>query len=248
MKFICGNWKMNHDHLQTVSTLQELAIRIRDIDLSKVEVVVHPPFVDLRTAQTVIQDRRIPIHLGAQNCHHEESGAYTGEVSAAMLARLSVDYVIAGHSERRRLFHETDEDVALKVAAILRHGMTPVICVGEDELERDRGDTEQRLAAQVAGAFTKIKRNEDVKVIFAYEPLWAIGTGNAATGDDVFGASEIISHAAAKIPHQVLYGGSVTAGNAAELVKKGKVDGLLVGGASLSAQSFADIIQAVSMC
>ncbi len=246
MKLVCGNWKMNHDHLQTVSTLQELAIKIRDIDLSTVNVVVHPPFVDLRTAQTVIQDRHIPIHLGAQNCHHEESGAYTGEVSAAMLARLSVGYVIAGHSERRRLFHESDEDVALKVAAILRHGMTPVICVGEDESERDAGHTEQRLIAQVIGALSAIKKNESSLVIFAYEPLWAIGTGNAATAYDVSDAGEIIAHAATKVSHQVLYGGSVTAANAAELVKKGKVDGLLVGGASLSAQSFGDIIQAVS--
>ncbi len=248
MKLVCGNWKMNHDHLQTVSTLQELAIRMRDMDLSKVDIVVHPPFVDLRTAQTVIQDRHIPIHLGAQNCYHEDNGAYTGEVSATMLARLSVGYVIAGHSERRRLFHETDEDVALKVAAILRHEMTPVICVGEDESERANGQTEQRLGTQVAKALSAIKKSEKGSVVFAYEPLWAIGTGNAATSDDVFDASKIISQVAARVEHQVLYGGSVTAANAAELIKKGNVDGLLVGGASLSAQSFADIIQAVSMC
>ncbi len=254
-KLICGNWKMHHDHLQAVSILQALSLRLQAVNLSKVDVVVHPPFVDLRSSQTVIEDRRIPVFLGAQNCYSEDSGAYTGEVSPAMLARLGVSYVIVGHSERRRLFHESDDDVAAKVSAILRHGIIPIVCVGEDEQEREAGRTEERLEAQVGSSVSKVKKASIPLVVFAYEPLWAIGSGNAATVEDAASARETIAQCVERSSHsnlregaglRVLYGGSVMSSNAADFVKKGNMDGLLVGGASLSAESFAAIVEAVA--
>ncbi len=255
-KLICGNWKMHHDHLQAVSTLQALSLRLQAANLSKVEVVVHPPFVDLRSCQTVIEDRHIPVLLGAQNCHSEDSGAYTGEVSPAMLAKLAVSYVIVGHSERRRLFHESDADIAAKVPAVLRHGMTPIVCVGEDEQERDEGRTMERLESQASISLSKVKKAGIPSVVFAYEPLWAIGSGNPATIEDASSAREAIAGAVACASRgaaveegsgtRVLYGGSVVPDNAADFVKKGGMDGLLVGGASLSPESFAAIVEAVA--
>ncbi|MHB8262799.1 MAG: triose-phosphate isomerase [Acidimicrobiales bacterium] len=254
-KLICGNWKMHHDHLQAVSTIQALSLRLQSVNLSKVDVVIHPPFVDLRSSQTVIEDRHVPVLLGAQNCHSEDNGAYTGEVSPAMLARLAVSYIIVGHSERRRLFHESDDDIAAKVPAVLRHGMIPIVCVGEDEQEREAGRTRERLESQVGSALSKVRKVNIPSVVFAYEPLWAIGSGNAATVDDAASARETIAQVVEHASHgtlreeaglRVLYGGSVTPANAADFVKKGNVDGLLVGGASLLPESFAAIVEAVA--
>ncbi len=263
-KLICGNWKMNHDHLETIAVLTDLSMRLATVDLSRVEVVVHPPFPDLRSAQTVIEDRAMPVRLGAQNCNAEDAGAFTGEVSAPMLARLGVSHVIVGHSERRRLFGETDADVAAKIAAVLRSGMTPIVCVGEDSAERDGGLTGDVLRAQVEGAMkgyavaAKAAKSGggEAPPVFAYEPLWAIGTGNAAGPEDASVARNVIEsealerrspagHAGPE-PPVVLYGGSVVPENAAGFVVGAAMGGLLVGGASLAAAKFAAIVSAVA--
>ena len=149
---VSGNWKMNHDHLAAIRTVQDLGMRLDAADVAAVDVSVHPPFTDLRSVQTVLEDRGIPVALGAQHCHFEEEGAFTGEVSPAMLERLGVSYVIVGHSERRRLFGQTDEQVRAIVPAVIWHSMTPLLCVGEDGEERERGETEQVLTGQVTAA------------------------------------------------------------------------------------------------
>ncbi len=252
---VSGNWKMHHDHLAALHTVRDLGLRLKPEDTAAVDVSVHPPFTDLRTVQTVVEEAGMPVALGAQHCSPHESGAYTGEVSAPMLARLSVSYVLVGHSERRHLFHMTDEEVAATLRAVLAHGMTPVVCVGETEAERDAGATESRLATQATAALSGLAPEQVAGLVLAYEPVWAIGTGRAATAVDaedacVFLRSQVAAlagpEAAAAV--RIQYGGSVNAGNAAELVAEPDVDGLLVGGASLSAPSFVEILRAAAGC
>src|SRR5215210_1201479 len=146
---ISGNWKMNHNHFEAIQTVQKLSYALSKEDYNEVDVSIHPPFTDIRSVQTVLEADNIPVALGAQHCHWEEKGAFTGEISPAMLAKLNVRYVIAGHSERRELFGETDEDVAKKVDAIVRHGMTPIVCVGETLDEREAGTTEAKVTGQL---------------------------------------------------------------------------------------------------
>ena len=181
---ISGNWKMNFDHHEALHAARDLGLRLQPADVSKLDVSVHPPFTDLRTVQSVLEPEGIPVTLGAQNCAVEDSGAFTGEVSPLMLAKLHVDYVIVGHSERRRLFGETDDVVRAKVRAVMRNGMTPICCVGETIDERDAGLTEERLAAQVEAAFGGMAAEALAGVVIAYEPLWAIGSGTPATPED----------------------------------------------------------------
>ena len=250
---VSGNWKMNHDHVQAIRTLQELALRLSATDVAELDVSVHPPFTDLRSVQTVIEDRSIPVALGAQHCHSEDSGAFTGEVAPPMLARLGVRYVIVGHSERRQLFGQTDEEVAAIVRAVIRHGMTPIVCVGETEEERAEGITEQRLTSQVSAALKGLLPQQVAALVVAYEPIWAIGTGNTATPEDAETACAHIRSVVTGLTDQqtgsevrIQYGGSVKPDNTAELMAQADVDGLLVGGASLDAVSFAAIVKAAA--
>jgi triosephosphate isomerase len=205
--------------------------------------------VSLRSVQTVLEADRNPIQLGAQHCHAEDSGAFTGEVAAAMLVRLAVRYVIAGHSERRQLFGETDVDVNAKVAAIQRHGMRPILCVGETIDQRREGEAEQVVAAQLAGSLAGIDIEDPEALVVAYEPIWAIGTGETATPDD---AQDMCAHVRAVMADlydddtaaavRVQYGGSVKPGNVRDLLGQADIDGALVGGASLTADDFALIV------
>jgi triosephosphate isomerase len=248
---VSGNWKMHHDHVQAIRLVQDLGLRLARTDLSGLDVSVHPPFTDLRSVQTVIEDRRVPVALGAQHCHFQDEGAFTGEVSPAMLARLGVRYVIVGHSERRALFHQSDEDVALTLRAVLRHGMTPIVCVGETEEEREAGLTEARLTAQTTAALGGLPAQQVAGLVVAYEPIWAIGTGRTAQPADAQGACAHIRAVAGALADaeaagalRIQYGGSVRPDNTAELMAQSDVDGLLVGGASLEAATFAAIVRA----
>ena len=246
---MAGNWKMHHNHLEAIQVVQKLAYRLEAADFERCEVVVCPTFTALRSIQTVIESDRMAIQLGAQNCHWEQQGAFTGEISPGMLAKLNVRYVIAGHSERRELFGETDDMVAKKVRAILGQGMTPILCVGETLEEREAGQTEAKVEGQVRAAFAGLKSADVGASVVAYEPIWAIGTGHNATPDE---ANATIGVIRSTLREQVgdeadgiriLYGGSVKPGNIAELMAQPEIDGALVGGASLDPDDFARIVR-----
>ena len=246
---ISGNWKMNHNHFEAIQTIQKLAYALNSDDFGHVAVSVHPPFTDLRSVQTVLQADDIPIALGAQDCHAEVAGAFTGEVSAAMLAKLDVEYVIVGHSERRGLFGETDEVVNAKARAVLRHGMVPIVCVGETFEQRRGGQARDVVAGQLAGSLDGFDADVVGKLVVAYEPVWAIGTGETATPAD---AQDMCAHVRARVADlwgsgaaaglRVQYGGSVKPSNAPDLMEQPDIDGALVGGASLDAADFARIV------
>jgi triosephosphate isomerase len=246
---MAGNWKMHHNHLEAIQVVQKLSYRLDDKDYAAVEVAVFPAFTALRSVQTTIDSDNIPIALGAQNCHWEPQGAFTGEVSAPMLAKLHVQYVILGHSERRELFGETDEMVAKKVRAVLANGMAPVVCVGETLEEREAGVTDEKVGRQTKAALAGLSHDDLRRVVVAYEPIWAIGTGRNATPDDANTTiqtirsilDELSSEAGSDL--RVLYGGSVKPGNIAELMAMPAIDGGLVGGASLDPDEFARIVR-----
>ncbi len=226
-------------------------MRLGPADVASLDVSVHPAFTSLRSVQTVIEDRAIPVALGAQHCYHEDQGAFTGEVSPPMLARLGVSLVIVGHSERRQFFAETDEVVAATVRAVLRHAMTPIVCVGETEEEREDGDTDHRLTSQTTAALQGLSPEQVGGLVIAYEPIWAIGTGRTATAEDaqsacahIRGMVEELAGAEAARAVRIQYGGSVRPENASELLGQPDVDGALVGGASLEAATFAAIVHA----
>jgi triosephosphate isomerase len=247
---IAGNWKMHHDHLVAIQVVQKLSYRLDEDDYEAVDVVVCPPFTDLRTLQTLIEADKLKIGLGAQNCYFEDQGAFTGEVSPHMLAKLAVHYVIIGHSERRDLFGETDESVNKKLKAVQKHAMTPIVCVGETMEERDAGVTSDRVITQTEGAFAGVKASDAATCIVAYEPIWCIGTGRNSTPDD---ANETIGVIRSALRDRydadtadavrILYGGSVKSGNTAALMAMPEIDGALVGGASLDPDEFARIVQ-----
>jgi triosephosphate isomerase len=245
---ISGNWKMNLNHFEAIQTVQKLSYLLGKDDLLAVDVSVHPPFTDIRSVQTVIDADKLDFALGAQHCHWEDKGAFTGEVSPVFLAKLGVQYVICGHSERRELFGETDEMVAKKVAAIQRHGMTPIMCVGETLTEREAGETEGKVLGQVRAGLAGRSPEQVGAMVIAYEPIWAIGTGRNATADDAqqvcasirTTVRELAGNAAAD-SIRIQYGGSVKAGTIAELMQGSDVDGALVGGASLDPDEFARI-------
>ena len=247
---VSGNWKMNNNHFEAIQCVQKLAYLLQKEDFDAVEVTVHPPFTDLRSMQTLIDADQLRLKLGAQNCHSEDKGAFTGEVSPVFLGKLGVHYVIVGHSERRELFGETDEFVAAKVAAVLKHGMAPILCVGETLAEREAGVTLDKVKRQVGIALER-RSNEQVKnMVIAYEPIWAIGTGkNASPADaqEVIAAirAEVASVASAPAANAIRlqYGGSVKAGTIADIMRQPDIDGVLVGGASLDPTEFARIVQ-----
>ena len=246
--FIAGNWKMNLDHQQAIALVQKLAWSLKDAghDYKDAEVAVFPPFTDLRTVQTLLDADKFEIELGAQDLSKFDSGAYTGEISGAFLKKLDVKYVLIGHSERRQYHQENDEVVQAKTAAAFRHGITPVICVGEtlEELE-----TQGASAVPVAQTLAALAGHEKLdEFVIAYEPVWAIGTGKVATPEEAANvcgkireaiAAEHGAELAAKT--RILYGGSVKANNVAGFLKSVEVDGVLVGGASLDADEFSGI-------
>ncbi len=245
---ISGNWKMNHNHFEAIQCVQKLAYLVSKDDFEQAEVSIHPPFTDIRSVQTVIDADKLEFALGAQHCHWEDKGAFTGEVSPLFLAKLGVDYVICGHSERRELFGETDEMVNSKVAAILKHGMTPIMCVGETLAEREAGDTETKVLGQVRAGLAGRSAEQVGALVIAYEPIWAIGTGKTATADDAQVMCAAVRKTIAEIAGapsaatvRIQYGGSVKAGTIAELMAGPDVDGALVGGASLDPDEFARI-------
>ncbi len=247
---IAGNWKMHHDHLVAIQVVQKLTYRLEAEDYEECDVVVCPPFTDLRTLQTLIQADKLKVRLGAQNCHWENQGAYTGEVAPPMLAKLAIEFVIVGHSERRSLFGETDEMVSRKLRAVLAQGMTPIVCVGETLDEREAGETEARVSSQTRAAFAGVKAVDAATCVIAYEPIWAIGTGRNATPDDANQTIGIVRDTVRTLYDdltagavRIQYGGSVKAGSAAALMAMPEIDGALVGGASLDPDEFARIVQ-----
>jgi len=247
---ISGNWKMHHNHFEAIQLVQKLSYAISNDDYERTDVSVHPPFTDIRSIQTVLDADKIPILLGAQNCHWEEQGAFTGEVSPGMLEKLNVKLVIVGHSERRELFGETDEAVNKKAIAVFKHGMTPIVCVGETLAEREAGTTEAKVTTQVTAALTGLSPDQVGRLVLAYEPIWAIGTGRTASTEDAQAICGLIrrlvaEHVNADAARQVRiqYGGSVKPTNIAELMAQPDIDGALVGGASLQSDDFARIVQ-----
>ena len=247
---IVGNWKLHASHLEAIQMVQKLSYRLDPDDYDRVEVVVAPPFTALRSVQLVIEQDHMRIGLGAQNVFWEGSGAYTGEVSAPMLAKLAVRHVIVGHSERRRHFGETDETVRKRVEAVLAAEMRPIVCVGETLEEREAGEAEEVVVAQVRGALAGLDREAVMSSSIAYEPVWAIGTGRTALPDDaalicgaVRGTVRELTDGEAAESVRVLYGGSVSAGNIKDFMAKRDVDGALVGGASLDPDKFAAIVR-----
>ncbi|MDQ2727279.1 MAG: triose-phosphate isomerase [Actinomycetota bacterium] len=246
---ISGNWKMHHTHLDAINMVQKLSYSLDSFDYGRVDVSVHPAFTALRSVQTVLDADDIPIALGAQDVHWEDKGAYTGEISPVMLAKLNVDYVIVGHSERRRHLGESDEDVKRKLAAVLAAAMTPILCVGETLDEREANRTEEKVAGQLKAALAGVGPEAVAALVVAYEPIWAIGTGRNATADDAQAVCSLIRSEVAAAQGQVAadelriqYGGSVKPGNVADLMAGADVDGALVGGASLDATDFAEIV------
>jgi triosephosphate isomerase (TIM) len=249
-QLIVGNWKMNASHLEAIQMVQKLSYRLNPADFDRVEVVVAPPFTALRSVQTVIEADHLQIRLGAQHVHWEEKGAYTGEVSAFMLAKLSVSHVIVGHSERRQYFGEVDEAVNRRIKAVLQQNMAPIICVGETLDQREQGATESVVVPQVQRALAGITAGQAAGLAIAYEPVWAIGTGRNASPDDAGAVCELIrntvetmtgSESAAGL--RILYGGSVNPGNIKGFMAKRGIDGALVGGASLEPDTFAAVVR-----
>jgi triosephosphate isomerase len=248
---ISGNWKMNLNHFEAIQVVQKLAFLLTKEDYEDVDVSVHPPFTDLRSVQTTLYDqKKAHIAVGAQNCHTDDKGAFTGEVSPAFLPKLDVQYVIVGHSERRELFGETDELVNAKAKAVFKHGMTPILCVGETLDEREAGTTETKVVGQVKAGLAKLSAEQVAALVIAYEPIWAIGTGKTATSDDAESVCKLVRETVAEVSGadaagavRVQYGGSVKSSNIAELMAMPDIDGALVGGASLDPDEFAKIVQ-----
>ena len=247
---IAANWKMHHDHFVAIQFTQKLSYLLDKKDTDGVEVVLCPPFTDLRSVQTTIDSDRIPVALGAQHCHAEEQGAFTGEISPAMLAKLTVKYVIVGHSERREIFGETNEIVNQKLKSIWKFNMTPILCVGETLEEREAGETDAKVAHQITAGFAGVAKEQIARTVIAYEPIWAIGTGRNATPEDAEATIAVVRAAVGTIAGgevaeqvRIQYGGSVKPGNIAALMERPGIDGALVGGASLDPDDFARIIR-----
>jgi triosephosphate isomerase (TIM) len=248
LPLMAGNWKMHENHLEAIALVQKLAFTLTARDYDFVEVAVLPPFTALRSVQTLIDGDKLRLSYGAQDLSPYDSGAYTGDVSGPMLAKLGCDYVLAGHSERRHYHHESDELVNAKVQAALRSGLTPILCVGESLAVRQEGRQVAFCVAMLDGSLAKIPADAVAGMVIAYEPVWAIGTGEVATPAD---AQEMTSAIRSRISEihdaetaasvRILYGGSVKPDNVAPIMAQPDVDGTLVGGASLDAGQFAQI-------
>lgn len=247
---MAGNWKMNLNHFEAILLVQKLAASLTEQQLTDVEAVVLPPFTDLRSVQTAIDGDKVPIRYGAQDLSPHKGGAYTGDISGAMLAKLGCTYVVIGHSERREYHREDDALVNAKVKAALANDLTPILCVGEGLEIREAGGHVAHCATQLDGALDGLKADQVKNIVIAYEPVWAIGTGKTATPDD---AQEVCGAIRARLAEKygaetadavrVQYGGSVKAANIAAIMAQPDVDGALIGGASLDAEEFASIVR-----
>ncbi|GAA2002954.1 triose-phosphate isomerase [Nakamurella flavida] len=245
---IAGNWKMNLNHLEGIALVQKIAFTLPEKYYAHVEVAVIPPFTDLRSVQTLLDGDKLSLVLGAQDLSPKDSGAFTGDISGSMLAKLGVHYVLIGHSERREIHGESDALLAQKVAAAYRHGLTPLLCVGEGLEVREAGNQVQHSVDQLLAALADVTPEQAASLVLAYEPVWAIGTGRVATPAD---AQEVCSALRAALAERfgseiagatrILYGGSVKSGNVSEIVDQDDVDGALVGGAALDATEFATL-------
>ena len=248
---IAGNWKMNLNHLEAIALTQKIAFSLKEEHFNAVEVVVLPPFVDLRSVQTLVDGDRLLIGYGAQDLSPFDSGAYTGDISGTMLAKLGCTYVVVGHSERRQYHHEDDATVNAKIKAVYRHEMTPILCIGESDEVREADGHIEHCVSQLGAALDGVTPEQAASIVIAYEPIWAIGTGKVATPSD---AQEVCAAIRERLGElytpelaagvRILYGGSVKAANAADIVKERDIDGALVGGASLDGTEFATIVLA----
>jgi triosephosphate isomerase len=245
---IAGNWKMNLNHFEAIALVQKIAFSLPDKYYDKVDVTVIPPFTDLRSVQTLVDGDKLRLTYGAQDLSQHDSGAYTGDISATFLTKLGCSYVVVGHSERRTYHAEDDALVAAKAAAALRHGLIPIVCIGEGLEVREAGDHVSHNVTQLRGSLAGLSAEQIGTVVIAYEPVWAIGTGRVASAADaqqVCAAirTELGALASPKIADtvRVLYGGSVNAKNVGEIVAQDDVDGALVGGASLDGEQFATL-------
>ena len=245
---MAGNWKMNLNHLEAIAVAQKLVYSLADKDYDEVDVAIIPPFTDIRSIQTMVDGDRLRLQYGAQDLSPEASGAFTGDISGSMLAKLGCTFVVIGHSERRAIHHEDDALINRKIRAALTHELTPIFCVGEDLPVRESGAHVSHVIRQVRAGLEGIHKPELKKIVIAYEPVWAIGTGKSATPEDAqevcaaireeieqIGSAEIAANM------RILYGGSVKSSNIAEIMKQADVDGALIGGASLDPEELAKI-------
>lgn len=245
---MAGNWKMNLNHLEAIALVQKLAFSLNDDDFANVDVAVMVPFTDIRSVQTLVDGDKLRIGYGSQDISQHDAGAYTGEISGVMLAKLGVQYAVVGHSERRQYHAESDAIVNAKAKAAIKHGITPIVCVGEGLDVRKAGEHVPYTLSQIDGSLAGIAPEQVAKLVIAYEPVWAIGTGEVATPED---AQEVCAAIRARVAEshgetaaaevRVLYGGSVKASNVVSIMAKPDVDGALVGGASLDADEFVAI-------
>ena len=247
---ITGNWKMNLNHLEAIAVTQKLSYSLDDVDYDAVDVAVIPPFTDLRSVQTLIDGDRLRLTYGAQDLSPAVSGAYTGDISGSMLAKLGCTFVVIGHSERRAVHHESDELVNQKIKAALAHELTPIFCIGEELDIRETGNHVTYVLDQVRNGLKGLSNAEIKKVVLAYEPVWAIGTGKTATPENAQEVCAAIRMELAQLATpeiaeaaRILYGGSVKSSNIVEIMRESDVDGALVGGASLDPEEFAKIVK-----
>ncbi|MGP4004335.1 triose-phosphate isomerase [Streptomyces sp. 8N706] len=247
---MAGNWKMNLNHLEAIAHVQKLAFALTDKDYDAVEVAVLPPYTDLRSVQTLVDGDKLKIKYGAQDLSAHDSGAYTGEISGAMLSKLKCSYVVIGHSERRQYHGEDEPLVNAKVKAAYQHDLTPILCVGEGLDVRKAGNQVAHTLAQLDGALEGVPAEHAETIVIAYEPVWAIGTGEVATPEDAQEVCGAIRGRLAELYGQELadkvriqYGGSVKSGNVAAIMAQPDVDGALVGGASLDVDEFVKIVR-----
>ncbi len=247
---MAGNWKMNLNHLEAIAVAQKLVYSLNDADYDAIDVAIIPPFTDIRSIQTLIDGDRLRLTYGAQDLSPEASGAFTGDISGSMLHKLGCTYVLVGHSERRAIHEESDALVNRKMKAALAHEMVPIMCVGEELSVRESGAHVSHVIRQIRAGVESLTKPDLKKIVIAYEPVWAIGTGKVATPEDaqeVCAAirEEIENLASAQIAQamRILYGGSVKSSNVREIMAKPDVDGALIGGASLDPQEFANIVK-----
>ena len=247
---MAGNWKMNLNHLEAIAVAQKLVYSLNDKDYDAVDVTIIPPFTDIRSIQSLIDGDRLRLTYGAQDLSPEANGAFTGDISGAMLHKLGCTYAVVGHSERRSIHGESDGLVNRKIKAALAHEMVPIFCVGEELSVRESGAHVSHVIRQIRGGLEGLTKPELKKIVIAYEPVWAIGTGKVATPED---AQEVCAAIREEIENigspeiaaamRILYGGSVKAANVAEIMAKPDVDGALIGGASLDPEEFATIVK-----
>lgn len=247
---MAGNWKMNLNHLEAIAVAQKLVYSLEDKDYNAVDVAIIPPFTDIRSIQTLVDGDRLALMYGAQDLSPETSGAFTGDISGSMLSKLGCTFVIVGHSERRAIHQEDDALINRKIRAALTNELTPIFCVGEELSIRETGTHVSHVVRQIRAGIEGFHKPDLKKIVIAYEPIWAIGTGRTATPEDAeevcaaireeiesIGSAEIASNM------RILYGGSVKSSNIVEIMKKENVDGALIGGASLDPEELAKIVK-----